>query len=162
MFSGAGGGLSDHGGQTRAAALGNDHAVRAHAFSRADDCAEIVRIGNFIADDDERRFAFFFGGRQNVLHGAVFLYRAHGYNALMGVGLAHHVQLSPVCLHHDDALTSRLGSNVSQRLVHFSLGNVNFINCAAGTERLNDSISAFYTVFRKSLLFHVCSFIYSN
>lgn len=45
--------LGDNAREARAAALGNDDAMRARALRRADDRAEVMRVGDLVADDDQ-------------------------------------------------------------------------------------------------------------
>ena len=114
----------------------------AHALGGADDGAQIVGIGDLVTDDDEGVFIPFLGDVQNVLHRAVFLHRAQGHHTLVGVGLAHGVQLPAVGLHHHDALGSGLGGDVPEGLIHLALGDVDLVDGSSGAESLDHGISA--------------------
>ena len=151
-------GFVHHGGEPGAAALRDDHAVRAHALGRADDRAEIVRIGDLVAHDEKRRFAAVGGELQQILHRAVFLHGAERHDALVRVGLAHCVELAAVGLHDDDALRARLRGNVAQRLVDLALGNVDLVDRASGAQRLDDGVAALDVLVDVRFKFHMCWF----
>ena len=91
------------GGQPRAAALRDDDAVRTDALGRADDRAEIVRVGDFVTQHEKRRLTALGGDGEHVLDRAVLLDGAQRDHALMCVRLAHGVELAAVGLHHHDA-----------------------------------------------------------
>ena len=130
-------------GQSRGAALRYHDAVSANTFCGTDYRAEIVRIAYLVAHDDERRLAALCRERQNILDRAVVAHGAHGDDALMRLGLAHKVELTPVALHDDYALLARLGRDVSQRLVHVAAGDEYFVYRAACAQRLDNGVAAF-------------------
>ena len=114
----------------------------AGALRRAQNGAQIVGVGNFVAHHQQRRLALFGGGVQQGLHGHILPHGRQGDDPLMGVGAAHAVQLAPVGLHHHDALFAGAGGDVAEGLVRFPLGQINFVNIFAGAQRLYDGVAS--------------------
>ena len=146
MLRRTGGGLVHDGGESGAAALGDDDAVGTGALGRADDGPQVVGVADLIADDDEGRLLPLLRQGQNIADLAVFPHTGQGNDPLVGMGLAHKVQLAPVGLHHHNALLPGLGGDVPQGLVHIALGDEDFVNGPAGPQGLNDRVAAFYNI----------------
>ena len=136
------GGLRHHSGEARAAALGDDDPVGPGALGGADDGAQVVGVGNFVADDQQGVLPLVGGGLEDALHADVLPHRRQGDDALVGVGAAHAVQLPLVGLHHHDARRPGLGGDVPQRLVRLPLLEVNFVNVLPRPQGLDDGVAS--------------------
>ena len=111
------------------------------ALRRPQDCAQIVGVGDLVTDHQQRRLSPVGGSLQDVLHRGVLPHGGKGDNALMGVGAGHTVQLPPVGIHHHDARRTRLGGDVSQRLIRLAPGDVNFIHGGAHPQCFDDRVA---------------------
>ena len=81
--------------------------MRADALGRADDRAEVVRVGDLVAQHEKRCLTALGGDGEHVLDRAVLLDGAQRDYALMCVRLAHGVELAAVGLRDDDAGAAR-------------------------------------------------------
>ena len=147
MLCGTGAGLINYSGQSGAAALGNNDAVGTGTLGGADNRTQIVHVADLVADDHKRRLVPLCGDIQNILHGTVFPHSGQSDHALMGVSPAHGIQLAAVGFYYNNALFAGSGSNMAQCFVHIALGNINFIDAAAGTERFRYRVAAFDHIF---------------
>ena len=102
-----------------------------------------MRVGDLIADHQQRILALGGGIFQQRLHRHILPHGSQRNHALMGVGAAHVVQLAPVGLHHHDAGGTGLGGDVAQRLVGLALGQIDLIDGGAGAQRLDHRVAAF-------------------
>ncbi|CAN4001488.1 TRAP-type mannitol/chloroaromatic compound transport system, small permease component, partial [Dysosmobacter welbionis] len=64
----SGGGLGHHGGEARAAALGDHHAVSPGALSGPDDGPQVVGVGDLVAHHQQGGLALVPGGLKDALH----------------------------------------------------------------------------------------------
>ena len=81
--SGAGRSFFDGGVQRNRSMLRDEHAVDAGGVGGAEDCAEIMRVLNFVEQDDERRLVERAGVLENVVDGGIFDWSGDGDDALM-------------------------------------------------------------------------------
>ena len=58
--------------------------MRARALRTSDKCAEVIRVGKSVSDNDEGSLASFLCNCEDVLNSAIFLFRCHSDNTLMG------------------------------------------------------------------------------
>ena len=137
-----GGGLAHHRCEAGAAPLWNHDAVGPGALRRTDDGPQVVGVREFVANHQQRRLSLVRRRLENILHRGVFPDRGQGDDALMGMGAAHGVQLPPVGLYHHRSGGASLGSDVPQCPVRLALLEVNFVDCHAGSQRLNDGVPA--------------------
>ena len=133
--------LVHHGGEPGGAPLGDDDAVDARALGSAQNRAEIVRIGDLVAHDDERILAPPGGTLQNILDGGVLAHRRLRDDALVRARGAERIELAPVALGDDNAVFPRLGKNARKGAVGVAAGNKNFINRPPGADRLGDGVA---------------------
>ena len=73
---------------------------------------------------------------------AVFPHGAQRDHTLVGVRRAHEIQLAAVALHDDDARGARLRGDMSERLVHVALGEVDLVDGPARAQRLDHGVAA--------------------
>ena len=125
----------------------------AGAFGAADYGAEVVRVGNLVADDDEGLLAALGGDVEDVVDAGVLAHGADGDDALVGVGDAHGVELAPVAVGDGDAAVAGQTGDVSEGAVGLAAGDVYFVDGAPGAERLLHRVAALDDVV--SLLVHV-------
>ena len=116
--------------------------MRADALGRADDGAEVVRVGDLVAQHEKRRLAALGCDGEHILDRAVFLDGAQRNHTLMRVCLAHGVEFAAVGLRDDDTGAARLRGDVPERLVYVALGDENFIDRAARAQGLHDRVAA--------------------
>ena len=126
--------------------------MRAGAFGGADDGAQVVRVGDLVAHDDERRFALFARGVQNIRNAHILAHGGKRDDALMGVRAAHEIKLALVRIHHDDALFARGGGNVTERAVGLTLLHVNFVNACSGAQRFDHGVATLDQTVRPGIL----------
>ena len=112
------------------------------ALGGTEDGAQIVGIGDLVADHQQRRFAPVGGGLQNALHRHILPDGGQRDNALMGVGARHGVQLAAVGLHHHNARGAGLGGDVAQRLVRLALGKIDLVDGRSGPQRLDHRVAS--------------------
>ena len=141
MLGSAGGGLVNDGGKPRAAALGNDDAVCARTFCGADDSAQIVRIGQPVAQQQKRLLAARTRNLQQIGDRHVFMRRSLCDHALMHAGFAHRIQLAAVTLHNDRARLLRHRADIRHASAHVRRDK-QLIHGFARAQQLGDCISA--------------------
>lgn len=83
--------MATGGGQTDAAAFGDDDPVCACRFGGTDDGAEVVWVFDVVTDDNKGRLVA--GFLEDVLHGGKIMAGSHGDNALVDHSFAKGVQL---------------------------------------------------------------------
>ena len=103
VFGGPGAGLVHHGGEARAAALGDDDAVRPGALRAADNRAQVVHVAYLVADYDEGRLPSLLREGEDVVYARVMRDRGDGDDALMGARDAYLVELAAVDRDDGDA-----------------------------------------------------------
>ena len=114
-----------------------------------------MAVGDLVTDHHEGILPKFFRPVQDVLHRDVVPHRADRDHALMRVGLAHGVELSPVAFHHRDALVLCHRGDKAQGPVTVPAGNIDLVDRSPGPQRLCDGISAFNQfVFNPVCMFH--------
>ena len=121
--------------------------MRACAFCRADDRAQIVRVGQFVADDDQRGLAPVFRVFEDLLDRRVGMRRDHGDHALMCTRGRKLVELAPVCFNDGGAGFSRHGGQPGKRAVCFSGSDVKLVDGAACGKRLLYGVAALEHIF---------------
>ena len=143
IFHSTGRGFRHRSCQTHAATLGNDHAMGAGTFRRPQNCAQIMRIGQFIANDDQRCFSPISSFLQNVINGVIHAGCRQSDDTLVGTGSAHHIQFPAI--HGNDHRTGflRLGCQTLQALIRVACCNKHFIQCSAATQSFCQGVSAF-------------------
>ena len=134
--------LVHHGGQTGGAALRDDDAVDARAFRGAQNGAEIVRIGDLVAHDDERVLAPLGGAGKNVVNGRILPHCRLRDDALMRPRRAERIELAAVALGNDDARLACLGENAPERAVGVAAGDENLVDRPSGADRLGDGVAS--------------------
>ena len=137
-----GGGLGHHGGEAGASALGDHHAVGAGALGGADDCPQVVGVGELVTDHDEGLLPLVPGDLEDVLHRDVLPDGGHGDDPLVGVGAAHLIQLVLVGVGHHDALLPGGGGDVAQGGIHLALHNKDLVDVGPGPEGFDDRVAA--------------------
>lgn len=125
--------------QANGAALGDDDAVRTGGFGGTDDRAEVVRVLDAVADDDERGLTALLRDTENVVERYIFLCGGLRDDALMGAGDAHVVELAAVAGHGRDAALFRLGGNVREVC---ALGEEDLVHRAARAQGFEDGVAA--------------------
>ena len=73
----------------------------ARTFGGADDGAEVMRVGQLVAEDDERRLPFFRGAGEDVVDGGIVVRGDDGDDALVRAGGGELIELAPVGLDDD-------------------------------------------------------------
>ena len=127
----------------------------AGALGRADDRAEVVAVGDLVADDQEGVLPALRRPVQQILDREVLPHRAHGNHALVRVGHAHAVQLAPVALHHRDSLFPGNGGDEAQRPVSLAAGDKNLVDGPVRSQRFRDGVPPFdQFVFDSLFVFH--------
>ena len=121
--------------------------MRACAFRRADDRAQIVRVGQLVADDDQRGLAPVFRVFEDLLDRRVGMRRDHGDHALMRARGGKLVELAPVCFNDGGAGFSRHGGQPGKRAVCFSGSDVKLVDGAACGKRLLYGVAALQHIF---------------
>ena len=121
--------------------------MRACAFRRADDRAQIVRVGKFVADDDQRGLAPVFRVFEDLLDRRVGMRRDHGDHALMRARGRKLVELAPVCFNDGGAGFSRHGGQPGKRAVCFSGSDVKLVDGAACGKRFLYGVAALEHIF---------------
>ena len=86
---------------TSGTALGNNDSVRAGAFGGAENGAQVVRILQFVRDDDKRGFPALLRKVQDFIHRDIFLNRGGGNDALVDSAAAEGFKLSVIGLLND-------------------------------------------------------------
>ena len=112
------------------------------ALGSADNSPQVMGVGNFVADHQQRRLAPLRRFLQNILHRGVGLGGGDGNNALVAVGDAHGIQLPPVRLHHYHAGLSGGSGNAAKGTVRLPFSNIEFINRRAGAQGLRHRVAA--------------------
>ena len=125
--------------QTDGAALGDDDAVRTGGLRGTDDRAEVVRVLDAVADDDERRFAALLRDAEDVVERDIFLRGGLRDNALMRAGDAHVIELAAVAGHGRYAVLFRLGGDVCEMR---ALSEEDLVYRASRAQSLEDSVAA--------------------
>ena len=113
-----------------------------------------MRVRNAVADDYERGLALLRCGIQYVRDLAVFPHGNHGDNALVGLGHAHEIELSPVGVGDRDPGLPRFGRDEAEGLVRLTLGYEDLVYGAACPQSLDNCVAALYYIV--SYLFFVC------
>ena len=121
--------------------------MRARTFCRADDRAQIVRVGKFVADDDQRGLATTFCVFENVVDRCVGVRCDHGDHALMRACGGKLVELAPVCFNDGGAGFSRHGGQPGKRAVCFSGSDVKLVDGAACGKRFLYGVAALEHIF---------------
>ena len=83
--------------------------MSARTFGASEDGAQIVGVGQLVADDDQGRFPTGRGLLQNVVNGKIGVGGGQSDHTLMGVGEGHGVQLSPINADNDSPRVLCLG-----------------------------------------------------
>ena len=147
IFQRARRGFAHNGGQTDAAALWDDHAMRARALCRADNRAQIVRVGKLVADDDQRGFAPAFRVFENFIDRCIGVRRDHGNDALMRARGRKLVELAPVGFHDGGSCFPCHGGQPCKGAVGFSGGDVKLVDGTACGKRLLYGVAALQHIF---------------
>ena len=126
--------------------------MRARALRRADDRAQVVRVGDLVADDDQGLFALFARDVQNVLHTDVFAHARERDDALMGVRATHKVELALVRVHDHHTGGAGGRGDVAERFVGLTLLNENFVDGRARAQRLDHGVAALNDAVRLRVL----------
>ena len=121
----------------------------ARTFGGADDGAEVMRVGQLVAEDDERRLPFFRGAGEDVVDGGIVVRGDDGDDALVRAGGGELVELAPVGLDDDGPGLLRHGGEARERAVGIALGEIDLVDGAAGRERLGHGVAPFEQVFRR-------------
>ena len=122
-------------------AFGNDEPVRTDAFRATDECAEIVRIGDTVRDDDERCLAAFFCDPEDVLHLAVFLFRRHGDDALVRREAGKAVQFCAFHLDDGNSASDRFRDKHGDGAGPFPALNQNLVNRPLALQEFPDRVT---------------------
>ena len=95
--------------------------MRARALRRADNRAQVVRVGNAVQHHQERGFAALLGQREHLLHRAVLVSRRERQHPLMVLG--DRVQSGTVHLLHGYALFLGHGDDLTGRAAQIAARN---------------------------------------
>ena len=121
--------------------------MRACAFRRADDRAQIVRVGKFVADDDQRGLAPVFRVFEDLLDRRVGMRRDHGDHALVRARGRKLVELAPVCFNDGGAGFSRHGGQPRKCAVRLSGSDVKLVDGTACGKRFLYGVAALEHIF---------------
>lgn len=113
--------------------------MRTGGLRGTDDRAEVVRVLNAVADDDERRFAALLRDAENVVERDIFLCGGLRDDALMRAGDAHVVELAAVAGHGRYAVLFRLSGDVCEMR---ALSEEDLVHCASRAQGLEDGVAA--------------------
>jgi hypothetical protein len=111
------------------------------AFRRPDDCAEVVHVGNLVANNDQRRFASVPGNLQNFGDIHIGFYGDKGNHALVRMGNAHGIELSSVRVNNNGTGLSRFGGDMTQRFVRLTLEDINLVDGPPGPEGFDNGVA---------------------
>ena len=106
-----------------------------------------MRVGQLVADDDQRGLAPVFRVFENFLDRRVGMRRDHGDDALMRARGRKLVELAPVCFNDGGAGLPCHGGQPRKRAVCFSGSDVKLIDGAACGKRLLYGVAALEHVF---------------
>ena len=149
--------LADRRRKAHAAALRDDNAVRACAFCRSEDRAEVMRVGDLVAHNDKRRLVSAFRQRKNILHLGERVHRRHGDDALVVFAAAHAVQLTGIHFLYRDARLLCHAENRRYRAVFLPAPHKDAVNGSARFKRLRNGIAPRYDI-SFSFVFHEQTF----
>ena len=125
--------------------------MRAHTLRSADDCAQIVRIGDAVQQDQEGIFALRLRVCEHLVHRGIGHRRDVGQQALMsGIDL-----IQPRAVHHLNDHTGLPGhaDDVSRRAGQVALRHQQLFHRPSRAQRLPDGIAAAEQVLRISRLY---------
>ena len=121
--------------------------MRARTFRRADDRAQIVRVGQLVADDDQRGLAPVFRVFEDLLDRRVGMRRDHGDHALVRARGRKLVELAPVCFNDGGAGFSRHGGQPRKCAVRLSGSDVKLVDGTACGKRFLYGVAALEHIF---------------
>ena len=116
-------------------------------FRASQDGAQIVGVGQLVADDDEGGLVPGGGFFQNVVDGHIFMGSGQSDDALVGTGGGHGIQLPPVNGHYHGSRLLGLGGQPLKALVRIALGHEHLVDGAAAFQCLRDGVPAFQLTF---------------
>ena len=118
----------------------------ARHFRRANDGPEVVRIGDAVAQNDERRFPPAGGQGQDVGNRSVPRRRRNGDNPLVRARGAHAVQLAAVTFLHRNPLFAGAVDDMPDRRRR-PAGKKQLVQLPAGAQRLPNGVFSLEQVF---------------
>lgn len=119
---------------------------------RADHRPQIVGIAQLVAHNEQGCLSFFLRNAQDLLHRGIFPYRRHCDHTLVGMGVAHCVELAMIGVsHHDPRLFSQC-HNLGKCAIRIAAGYINFIDRGAGAQGLRDGVASFDQAVRQTFL----------
>ena len=142
-----GGSLGNGGSQADAAALGDDDTVGTGALGASEDSAQIMGVGQLIADHQQGSLPTGSGLLQKIVNGVVHMGGSQGDDALMGTGEGHGIQLPAIHRNHHGSGLLGLGSQPLQAPVGISGGDEHLVNGAAAFQGLGNGVAALQLAF---------------
>ena len=140
ILDGSGRGFGDGSGQSHPSAFGDDDTVSSGSLCGSDDGAQIVRVLDVVADDDEGRLVA--GLLEDVLHGGEVVAGCHRNNALMDDSFTQGVQfLLGGVLDRDAGILGKC-DDFSHAAAFDSLEDIDAVDGASFFECFSDGISA--------------------
>ena len=121
--------------------------MRARALRRADDGAEVMRVRQIVAQDDEGRFSPAFRVFEDLIDRGVGVGRDHGDDALMRAGGGELIELAPVGLDDGSSSLLRHGGEAGKGAVGLAGGDIELVDRAAGSERFLHGVAALEHIF---------------
>ena len=106
-----------------------------------DDRAEIIRIGNAVRDDQERRFPARPRNGQQIFHADIFLFGGQRDDPLMRHKARKRVQLPALGLDHRDAFGNGLSHNRDECALALAALHQQFIHGATRTQQLAHGVA---------------------
>ena len=113
--------------------------MRTGGLRGTDDRAEVVRVLDAVADDDERRFAALLCDAEDVVERDIFLCGGLRDDALMCAGDAHVVELAAVAGHGRYAVLFCLSGDVCEMR---ALSEEDLVHRASRAQGLEDGVAA--------------------
>ena len=132
------------------------------ALCAAQDRAKVVRVGQIVAQDDERRFAALLGQREDILYARILVRGHGGDDALVCAGGTHLIELAPVGGDHNGPCIFCHGGKPCQRPVGAALGQIDLVNGPPCLQRLRDGVAPLNHALAELTLGQGFSFVVSH